>query len=150
MSTIFTVANERQVITYPVQLYVFDCGECGLPMGVPDEWLAERRKDGGSIHCPAGHKMSYHRTDLDRAQDKAKEAEKRAAWAESRADRLRMERDAEQRSARAYRGHVTRLRDRIANGVCPVQSCRRNFANVKAHVESQHPDWAHDHPEALA
>lgn len=139
--------------TFTGTLVVQDCCNCGMTFGVPREFDRARHSDKASFCCPRGHWQAYvGKSDEQTAKDekaRADRAEQDAAWARARADRLAMERDAEARSARAYRGHVTRLRNRIANGVCPVQGCRRPFSNVKAHIESQHPEWAHDHKEAL-
>jgi hypothetical protein len=41
-----------------------------------------------------------------------------------------------QASARAYKGHNTRIKNRIKNGVCPF--CNRSFADVRAHMASKH------------
>lgn len=45
------------------------------------------------------------------------------------------------------KGQLTKLRNRIANGVCPW--CQRSFANVARHVEHQHPDQVEKMREAV-
>lgn len=137
--------------TYTGTLTVIECCNCHADFGMTQEMYQARRRDHDWFYCPVGHVQHFKgKSDVEAQRERAEKAEQRAAWANSRAERIQGEREAAERQARAYKGHVTRLRNRIAAGVCPVQSCRRNFANVKAHVESQHPDWAHDHPEALA
>lgn len=140
-----------------VQLYsgtltVEVCPSCHVHHGVPKEMIDRALADHSrSIFCPAGHSWHYTgKTAVQKERERADWAERRVGWAEERANRLDMERQAEANRARTLKGHLTRLRNRIAAGVCPVQSCRRNFANVKAHIESEHPTWAHDHPEALS
>ena len=57
---------------------------------------------------------------------------------------------AAERSARAYRGHLTRMRNRIAAGVCPVPGCRRTgLTQTLRHIASQHPEWLAEHEHAL-
>lgn len=40
---------------------------------------------------------------------------------------------------RAQKGQNTRLKKRIAAGVCPC--CNRSFANLREHMAGQHPDF---------
>ena len=58
--------------------------------------------------------------------------------------------DAERRSAAAYRGHLTRMRNRVARGVCPVAGCKRSFPELHAHVVTCHPELLGDLPELEA
>ena len=44
-----------------------------------------------------------------------------------------------ERSLTAHKGHTTRLKTRIAAGVCPC--CRRNFVNLARHMSKKHPDF---------
>lgn len=37
------------------------------------------------------------------------------------------------------KGEVTKLKKRIANGVCPC--CKRSFCNLAAHMKTQHPEY---------
>lgn len=136
--------------TYTGTLVVTDCCNCGMTFGVPAEFNRARLSDKASFCCPRGHWQAYvGKTAEQEQRERAERAERRQGWAEERANRLELERQAEANRARTLKGHITRLRNRIADGVCPVQGCRRNFANVKAHIATEHPDWAHDHPEAL-
>lgn len=130
-------------------IFVMDCSQCGVIYGIGGEYEERRRDDGKSWQCPNGHSQMFTKSAATKEKERADKAEQRLRWAEAREAAQRRERESAERSAAAYKGHLTRLRNRVAAGVCPVQSCRRNFANVKAHVASQHPDWAHDHPEVL-
>ena len=46
------------------------------------------------------------------------------------------------RSRAALKGQVTKIKRRVSKGICPC--CRRNFANLKRHMEGQHPDWSEE------
>ena len=133
-----------------IQMYVSDCPDCGVIYGITVEYEKRRREDGRGFYCPNGHNGSFGESEIDKAKRLQAKAEERLTWARSATQAARDQAEDAHHSARAYKGHLTRMRNRIANGVCPVQGCHRNFANVKAHVTSQHPTWAHEHPEALA
>ncbi len=139
--------------TYIGTLYIQTCchADCGLVFGMPVDFDTARRRDHKTWYCPRGHGQSYTgKSDLEKERERAERAERNAEYLRTSRQAAWDQAGAAERSARAYRGHLTRLRNRIAAGVCPVQSCRRNFTNVKAHIASQHPEWAHDHPDALA
>lgn len=99
---------------------------------------------GGHIqHWPgATSKEAQLQAKLDQAL-----ASSREGW--NAAERERQRAAAEHRSNAALRGHLTRWRKRVANGVCPVAGCHRHFPNVQAHVATQHVDWLAEHPEVF-
>jgi hypothetical protein len=139
------------VQTYIGTLVVEECCRCGVAFGLTADlqrvFLDDRNR---SFYCPNGHRQHYTgKTDAQRATERAERAE---ALAERRLASMYAARDqaaAAERSARTLKGHVTRLRNRIAAGLCPVPSCRRNFLDVKVHIATEHPAWAHEHPDAL-
>jgi len=150
MST--TVTNTRingWIAAGQVNLYVLDCSNCGVIFAITTDYEDRRRNDGKGFHCPNGHTCIWHESETDRQRKRADQAESALKFTRVSRDAWRDQAGAAERSKAAYRGHLTRMRNRIAAGVCPVQGCRRNFANVKAHVATQHPQWAHEHPEAL-
>lgn len=108
------------------------CAACGMVFWVPAHWDKSRREDKKGFVCPNGHSLSYNATELDRLK-KQLEQEKAATEAQrQRADR-------EERRRVAMAGQVTRIKNRVANGVCPC--CNRTFQNLAAHMAGQHPDW---------
>lgn len=140
-----------------VALFVTDCATCGVVYGFSTTLEKRRRDDGQHWFCPNGHHQVFRKTEAERLRDELAEAQRLREQAERQRDVARAGRtaardqaQAAERSARAYRGHLTRMRNRIAQGICPVGSCRRNFRNVREHIATEHPEWAHDHPDALA
>lgn len=126
---------------------IIHCSECSSPIAMDPGFQRQRRNDHGTFYCPAGHSQHYPgKSDAEKEREAREQAEQRLAWMNTR--RIRAEQDAEshRRSAAAYKGQVTKLRRRVADGICPVPTCRRTFANVARHVEGQHPDYLHDHP----
>ena len=140
----------------PVSLFVTDCANCGVVFAITHNLESRRREDGQNFYCPNGHPMIFGKGAIARAEERAAAAEAREKAARAREDRAwvatraaRDQADAAERSARAYRGHLTRMKRKIAAGVCPVGNCRRHFDNVQAHILTQHSAWAGEHPEAL-
>lgn len=144
-------ARDGRVYSMPLAMYVHTCHRCGIPYGMPDAFDTRRRNDGGTFYCPNGHGEAYRETKEDRLRKRAEQLERRLRSTQDTADRWRANAEAERRSAIAYKGHLTRVRNRIAAGVCPVPGCKRSgFDRVMAHIASQHPDWLHEHPEVAA
>jgi hypothetical protein len=56
----------------------------------------------------------------------------------------RDQRLAAERSAAAVRGHITRLKNRIAKGVCP--ECHQAFPSLARHMETKHPAYREAEP----
>jgi predicted RNA-binding Zn-ribbon protein involved in translation (DUF1610 family) len=135
MTRVSVVANTGQFL----QLYVFDCPNCGVIFGVDQTYDQRRRNDKQTFHCPNGHSMSY---------SGPTKAEKDAKEAKARADRLAASLTAEQdqrraaeREAAKSKASEVRIRWRIGNGVCPC--CNRTFTALAAHVATKHPEFAH-------
>jgi DNA repair exonuclease SbcCD ATPase subunit len=123
------------VINTAVRLVTEECYSCGVLFAMPqtlrEKLLADHSRN---FYCPNGHDQHYiGKTDAQLAQERAERLERQLA---NRDEDLRAERAAH----RATKGNVTKLRKRVANGVCPC--CNRSFANLHRHMENQHPDYA--------
>ncbi len=116
---------------------------CGLEHAVPkslyDELVRQRdeRNQKMSCYCPLGHTWVVSGT------SKLKEAEDQLARERAAHDqRVASLKDALTRAknqATANKAAKTRLKNRIANGVCPC--CTRSFSNLARHMEHMHPDF---------
>lgn len=124
-------------LTYSGSLVIHRCW-CGIRYAIPselDRQFQERRVE--RVWCPLGHSgVKSGRSLQDQLADER-----------TRNRALNDQLDAAERTRRALRGHLTRLRNRIANGVCPW--CHRHFAQVERHVRSQHPERTEQMDEAL-
>lgn len=137
-------------LNYTGTLVITSCW-CGIALAIPNDLYRKMQNDSrANAYCPLGHSFVYAKNEADRERERADRAERDARLARAARDAARDQAAAAHRSAIAYKGHATRLRNKIANGVCPVAGCRRHFDNVQAHIEGQHPEWAADHPEALS
>jgi len=121
--------------TVTTTLTVISCDGCGVTFGISVGFYSARRDDHKTFYCPNGCRRAYSvRSETEQLQIDLR-------YARSARDAARDQATAAERSARAHKGHATRLRNLIARGVCPVPGCRRNFANVRAHMAAEHPNF---------
>lgn len=138
------------VLTRTQTLEAVECAQCHLLFAIPELLAKELRGNHRTFYCPKGHSLSWNgESALEQERRLRKNAERQRDNAESARLAARDQARAAERSAAATRGHLTRLRRKIENGVCPVPGCQRSFQNVRRHIAGQHPDWKHEHPEVL-
>lgn len=113
-----------------LELFISDC-TCGVIFGIPRDLERRRRQDGKGFYCPNGHSLVF--SDKEDTEEKLRRAE---ASLRAKDDQLR----AAIREGDAARQETLRIRQRIANGVCPC--CTRSFADVRRHMATQHPEYA--------
>lgn len=136
--TMTKYAND--VIAGITRVEALDCPRCGLVFGIDDRFIQRRRDDARDFYCPNGHPMSFRNTDLQDAQQRIAALERYRDSLTARLTHERDQRGAAERSARAYKGQVTKIKRRVGNGVCPC--CNRSFADLARHMEGQHPEYA--------
>lgn len=117
------------------------CGECGLHFGIDETYLARLKDKHETFYCPKGHSRWYPpgSSDLEKLQKELEAKERSLQHEREKFDRERRIREHYRRSAQTYRGHLTRVRKRVGNGVCPC--CGRTFKQLAAHMKSQHPAY---------
>jgi hypothetical protein len=86
-----------------------------------------------SIYCPLGHAWGF--SGKTQVEVERQEVERLKAVSQRRKDEL----DFERRSHAATKGHATRLKNRIAKGVCPC--CNRSFPQMREHMRTEHPEF---------
>ena len=118
------------------------CANCGILFSIPDRFDEARRQDKREFFCPNQHSLSYHESEADKLRKELVREKQRTEQLEARARNLAAERDRQQRSARAMRGQVTKIKNRLVAALCPV--CDHALPDVAAHLASEHPDWAPD------
>jgi hypothetical protein len=105
-----------------------------MVFAVPKWWEIERRRDHSWWYCPNGHSQHFlGKSDVEQERERANRAE-------AERDDARRRAEAETRRSVALKGVVTRTKKRIAAGKCPC--CREQFANLKAHITTEHPGYA--------
>lgn len=116
-------------------MYVETCCQCGVTFAFTTGYQAQKSKDGEIFYCPNGHGQHYSNSDAKKLKDAiatAKREEENANWWREQAEE-------KARSLSATRGQITKIKNRIAKGVCPC--CNRSFENLHNHMETQHPDY---------
>jgi hypothetical protein len=122
-----------------VDFEVIYCANCNVPFGMTGDYISRRRKDGDGFHCPNGHANVFRDSEADKLRKQLDNARLRMEWAEQDAKRARESLEVAQRSKAAYKGQLTKLKNRVSKGVCPC--CNRTFANLAKHMGTKHPDY---------
>lgn len=127
--------------TVLVEIVHITC-DCGVVYGLTSEFIAARRKDHKTFHCPNGCSRHYpppKQTEADKLRRQLEDAREgnRQLWDSLEATRSLARR--ENARARAFKGHATRLRNSIAQGFCPA--CDTKFQDVEQHMADEHPDF---------
>ncbi len=123
---------------------------CGCVHAVPENLRNEQLRqfnDGYksvmSLYCPMGHPYS------PAGEPECVRLKRRIERERADADRQRMEAQRQRERANtnerrraAQQGANTKLKKRVANGVCPC--CNRTFKDLARHMAGQHPEFTQD------
>jgi len=107
------------------------CPTCGVEVFMPAWLVKHRREDKATFYCFNGHSQSFRESENDRLKREIAEKQRQLDSANARAT-------VAENSARAHKGKVTEIQNRIANGVCPC--CKRSFQNLRRHMATKHPE----------
>lgn len=108
------------------------CASCGINFQLPYWFDQKLREKGASFFCPNGHSLSYGRGEVERLRSELAAEQSKRQSADSRATMA-------ENTSRVLRGHLTRVRRRVAGGVCPC--CNRTFVKLGQHMKTKHPDF---------
>lgn len=124
-------------LTDLVQLESIDF-TCGHRNYLPEHFVLIRRRDHSNFWCAqCGIANCFSgKSDIERLRGKL-------TTTKDMLNSVRAERDTKEAQRRAEKAAKTKLKQRIANGVCPC--CQRSFTNLHSHMQKQHPDFA-EHP----
>src|SRR5262245_38750575 len=120
------------MITRSIVLVDEDCIACDVVFAMPERLMRELRQTGATFYCPRGHSMVYDDNENDRLRKQVERLQAQRVHADD-------QRKAAERALMAQKGQNTKLRNRIANGVCPC--CHRSFVNLRRHMTAKHPDF---------
>jgi hypothetical protein len=118
-------------------LTAMECPVCGVVYGLNERMRSHAEERGNSEitwYCTNGHSLVYP------GKSEAQKLRAKLNRAEATNTHLRDQRDATERSRRALKGQVTKVKNRVAKGVCPC--CNRSFPDLHAHMQTKHPDYA--------
>lgn len=115
------------------------CGACGCAFGLTQFLYNKRREDKETFYCPNGHPRAFVESEADKLRRERDRLAQQIAYRDDQIKRQCELREAAERRLSATRGVVTRIRNRIGNGVCPC--CNRTFHNLARHMSTQHPQF---------
>jgi len=128
-------------ITVDITLEHITCANCGMVFAFSGDLIDKRRRDHQSFYCLSGHNNYFPgESDGEKLKRELKEANLAIKRAEYRTQSAQLEREKARQQLSATRGQITKLKKRIANGVCPC--CHRTFVNMQKHMETKHPEYA--------
>lgn len=129
-------------ITYAGTFTTLHCINCGVPFALDGNYVKERRRDHKGFCCPNGHSQYWpQNNEVEQARSERDAARAAQSAAEDQAEAARNEALIARRRAAAARGQVTKIKNRIKNGVCPAPGCKRHFKNVMSHIRTCHPEF---------
>jgi hypothetical protein len=117
------------------------CCRCDVSFGLEQTSYDHLKRSSQEFHCPYGHKQHFPqgKSEVEKMRDQLDAERRRRERAEQESAYQIDARNTAERSARAYKGQVTRLRNRAKAGVCPC--CNRHFSQLERHMASQHPEF---------
>ncbi len=117
------------------------CCRCDEQFGMTRERHRVAKRTEQTFYCPNGHKQYFPlgKSDLEQLQEERDRLIEQRDAANEQARRQRKAKEAAQRSASAYKGQTTKLKNRAAAGLCPC--CNRSFENLARHMKTKHPDY---------
>lgn len=118
---------------------------CGVSFAITSDFEDRRREDHANFYCPNGHQQGFYSKSAQEKRIDALQAEKlrlesSLEYARGRLDRVQKQASVEKGRATRFKNERDRIRQRIANGVCPC--CNRSFTNVRRHMKTKHPSFA--------
>jgi len=116
-----------------VALMGMECMRCGSVFAMTKSKYSRCNDDKEEWYCPNGHRSTFGQTTVSKLEEKL-------ALERRKSDTLQMDLKYSEDQVRSQKAAKTRLKNRIANGVCPC--CNRSFQNLHRHMKSKHPDFS--------
>lgn len=134
------MAYEGLTLNIKIEFETIECFRCHVLFAVESMTRKHYIDTGDYFYCPNGHRQYYTESTIQKLE-KQLETKQRALdhkqkeleWSEQRTRNVK-------NSLKAEKGAKTKLKKRIANGVCPC--CQRPFVNLARHMKGQHPNYA--------
>jgi hypothetical protein len=125
-----------------VTLHTVTCGKCSGVYAITETYRADCLEYARGWHCPYCQSAwgYFGKTEAQKLRDEL--TRKNAQLDQERAYQRELRQRIQQREnvIRAERGAKTKLKKRIAAGVCPC--CNRSFQDLARHMKGQHPEFA--------
>ena len=137
------MADEGAVVSFSSELEITICWNCSGTYAMSAQYMARRRDDGFSWHCPYCKQGTSFRTSKVTKLEKELARQKNATKYQRQEKEMYLrQRDTLERSRNGMKGVLVREQNklkRVRNGVCPC--CNRSFVNLQRHMAGQHPKY---------
>jgi len=132
------MADTARLLNFNTWIDTVECCNCGVTFGLPASLLKALREDPSRyFYCPNGHSQHFTTNEVERLKAELKNTrenlQREIEWQKG-------QRKVAEKQLIVKKGQITKLRNRISNGVCPC--CHRQFQNVQRHMATKHPDYA--------
>lgn len=117
-----------------IELIELQCGSCGVFHAIPKSRYDTALEEGGHWTCPNGHSRGFNEGRLAREAVRRERDQYKQKVAQLEDDIVAIK-----KSRAAVQGEYTKVKNRVAAGVCPC--CNRSFENLHRHMTSKHPDF---------
>lgn len=121
-------------LTTTIELVELQCGTCGVYHAIPKAMLYTAIEEGGFWSCPNGHSRGYRegRKEREAVRRERDQLKQKVASLNDDIAALKKSRD-------AVKGEYTKVKKRVAAGVCPC--CNRQFQDLHRHMQTKHADY---------
>lgn len=127
------------LVTHTTTFVVLECWACGMQFAITHALDFVLRRKGDTFCCPKGCRLFFGESEVERVRKVLAKTQAELDQEKACSQSLRLGWERTDREKAAVRGHLTRLKRRIANGVCPC--CQRAFRQLSRHMKTQHPEY---------
>lgn len=138
MST-FTDCKSGSQLHASNTLVVEICGVCQCMFAMPKSMQEDSRNTGDWFWCPKGHRIHYMETTVQKLEKEIQQERQQKDQIQAELWEQQEIRKSAERSLKATKGVITRVKNRVSKGICPC--CNRHFDNLCRHMKSKHPAW---------
>ncbi len=132
--------SEGYAFQLSTKFQTIECCRCGVTFAVSAELRSRLINSHESFYCPLGHSQRYTgKSEAEKLRDQLASAKETSEYWQQRTSTAQAEAKMASYRERAQKAAKTRLKNRIAAGVCPC--CTRSFQNLARHMENQHPGF---------
>lgn len=121
--------------------FVFDrCCTCNTPFYFPQSKFDRCKKYGESFYCPNGHSLQYAETENTKLKKDLEAEMQKLKFVRESLENVKNQRNRAERRVSAYKGMITKTKNRVGKGVCPC--CNRFFSKLHDHMKNKHPEYS--------
>ena len=98
--------------TIQIEMVTMECSSCGMQYTLTKGFHRKKKEDGSNWNCPNGHSQCYSKSELSKALEKNQKLEERVKFLEEDNEHWINSYFTMERTARTYKGHFTRLKNK--------------------------------------